>query len=196
MLIEPETRPDAADEFAAWRDAQTQMWGYVPNYAGLFASRPEVAEAWTRLNLAVRGGMDRRRFELVTVAAARARASTYCLAAHSKFLRDVCSDEPSMLALSTDPSGATLEPLDRALVAFATRAAADPASIGEADVASLREHGLSDADVADVVFAVAARCFFATVLDAGGAEPDAELGQTFEPGTRADLSVGRPFAGA
>lgn len=194
MLIEPEPRPDTAGAFAQWREQQAQAWGYVPNYAALFASRPDVAEAWTRLNLAVRGAMDRRRFELVTIAAARARASTYCVAAHSGFLRDVCSDEQSMHALASDPSGASLPGADGALVAFATKAATDPATIGEADVAALREHGLSDADVADVVFAVAARCFFATVLDAGGAQADAQLATTFDEPTRAELTVGRPFA--
>jgi alkylhydroperoxidase family enzyme len=85
--------------------------------------------------------------------------------------------------------------VDRALVAFATKAATDPATIGEADVGALRAHGLSDADVADVVFAVAARCFFATVLDAGGAQADAQLATTFDEPTRAELTVGRPFAG-
>ena len=84
--------------------------------------------------------------------------------------------------------------MDHALVAFATKAATDPAAIGEADVAALREHGLSDADVADVVFAVAARCFFATVLDAGGAPADAQLAATFDETTRTQLAVGRPFA--
>ncbi len=194
MLIEPRPQPDTTDAFTQWRDGQTKAFGYEPNYAGLFASRPDVAEAWTRLNLAVRGGMDRRRFELVTIAAARARASTYCLAAHSKFLRDVCSDEPSMLALTSDPSGANLDPVDQALVRFAAKAATDPASISEPDVSALREHGLTDEDIADVIFAVAARCFFTTVLDAGGAQADAELGAAFEPGTRAGLTVGRPFA--
>jgi len=194
MLIEPDPRPDTADAFAQWRDHQTRAWGYVPNYAGLFASRPDVAEAWTRLNLAVRNGMDRRRFELVTIAAARARASTYCVAAHSSFLRDVCDDEQTMLDLTSDPSGASLDPVDQVLVAFAAKAATDPASIVESDVAALREQGLSDADVADVVFAVAARCFFATVLDAGGAQADAALATGFDDETRTRLTVGRPFA--
>lgn len=194
MLIDPAPTPETADAFTAWREQQTRAWGYVPNYAALFANRPDVAEAWTRLNLAVRGGMDRRRFELVTIAAARARASTYCTAAHATFLRDVCGDEPSMLALAAGPSYDGLDPADRALVTFATTCATDPASIGEADVATLREHGLTDADVADVIFAVAARCFFATVLDAGGAQADAALALTFDDATREGLTVGRPFA--
>jgi hypothetical protein len=60
--------------------------------------------------------------------------------------------------------------------------------------AHLRDQGLSDAEIADVIFAVAARCFFATVLDAGGAQADFQLGAGFEADTRARLAVGRPFA--
>jgi len=43
--------------------------------------------------------MDRRRFELATIAASRALSCTYCLAAHSKFLRDVVDDD----AVRCDP---------------------------------------------------------------------------------------------
>jgi uncharacterized peroxidase-related enzyme len=185
----------AADgELASWYDQQRSMWGYLPNYAPAFASRPDVAHAWTQLNMTIRGGMDRRRFELATVAAARALASTYCLAAHSKFLRDVCSDEPTMRAVATDPSGRLLDPVDRAVMNFATKIATDAASITSGDVEQLRELGLSDADIADVIFAVAARCFFATVLDATGAEADHQLGATFDTDIRDRLTVGRPFA--
>jgi hypothetical protein len=38
--------------------------GYVPNYAKLFTLRPEVYEAWAKLNGAVKKSMDRRRYEL------------------------------------------------------------------------------------------------------------------------------------
>ena len=41
-----------------------------------------------------------------------------------------------------------------------------------------------------------ARAFFATVLDAAGAEADHELGETFTSGVRDQLTVGRPFADA
>ena len=196
MLIDPAAHEGAETELGRWYQQQEGMWGYLPNYAPLFAGRPEVGEAWRQLNLAVRGGMDRRRFELATIAAARARSSTYCVAAHSKFLRDVCGDEAAMLALASDSTGASLEPADRAVVGFATKVATDPASISPEDVAQLREQGLSDADVADIVFAVAARCFFATVLDAGGAQADRQLGDSFDADTRKRLVAGRPFAAA
>ena len=119
-------------------------WGYLPNYAPAFATRPDVAEAWNTLNNAVRGHMERRRFELATIAAARAYRSTYCMAAHCKFLRDDCGDESTMRAVAADPSGADLDATDRAVMDFATQVARDASSITAADVQQLRDHGLSD----------------------------------------------------
>jgi len=196
MFIAGVEETAAEGDLARWYEQQRKMWGYLPNYAPVFATRPEVAHAWAQLNSTVRDGMDRRRYELATVAAARALASTYCLAAHSKFLRDVCSDGATMRAVAADPTGASLDPQDRAVVGFATKVATDPSSITAGEVAELRELGLSDADIADVIFAVAARCFFATVLDAAGVEADPQLGETFDPDVRDRLIVGRPFADA
>jgi len=181
-------------EVSAWFEQQHAVWGYLPNYAAAFASRPDVARAWTTLNTTIRGGMDRRRFEIATIAASRALHCTYCVAAHSKFLRDVCDDEPTMRALAGDPAGDTLTAADRAVVRFATRVAIDAASIDAGDVDELRQHGLTDADVADVVFAVAARSFFTRVLDGLGVLADHQLGATFDPELREQLTVGRPIA--
>jgi hypothetical protein len=80
------------------------------------------------------------------------------------------------------------------VMSFATKIAIGATSITPGDIEQLRELGLTDADIADVIFAVAARCFFATVLDATGAEADHQLGATFETDIRDRLTVGRPFA--
>ena len=72
--------------------------------------------------------------------------------------------------------------------------AADAASIGQSDVDRLRELGLSDGDVADVVFAAAARCFFTRVLDGLGAQLDVQTAATFAPAILESLAVGRPAA--
>ncbi|MCU1392437.1 MAG: putative peroxidase-related enzyme [Ilumatobacteraceae bacterium] len=193
MFIQP-INPDVADEVRAWTDGQTAAWGYLPNYAAAFASRPDVARAWTNLNLTVRNGMDRHRFEIATIAAARAMRSTYCTAAHSTFMRDTCGDEQSMVALATDHDAVTLDPADRAVAAFARKVVLDAAGITADDTAALRAVGLDDNDIADVVFAVSARCFFATALDAMGVQADAQLGAAFAPELTERMVVGRPIA--
>jgi len=100
-----------------------------------------------------------------------------------------------MRAVAEDPSGASLDPSDRAIVAFATKVATDAAGITAEDVKTLTDRGLTGADVVDIIFAVGARAFFATVLDAAGARADRQLAETFDPPARDQLTVGRPFAG-
>jgi len=193
------TVPDEAsvdDDVSRWYERQRASWGFLPNYALAFSTRPDIAEAWTALSNAVGKGMERRRYELATIAAARAVRSTYCLAAHSKFLRDDVGDEPTMRAILDDPSLASLDPTDRAVMEFATLVARDASSITNDDVQRLRDHGLSDADIADVTFAAAARCFFTKVLDALGAQPDPQLAEWFDPDTRQKVTVGRPIGGS
>ncbi|MGH9085727.1 MAG: carboxymuconolactone decarboxylase family protein, partial [Acidimicrobiales bacterium] len=138
MFIDAPDESAVDGEVAEWYERQRSSWGYLPNYAPAFAFRPDVAEAWNTLNNAVRGHMDRRRFELVTIAAARAYRSTYCMAAHCKFLRDDCGDEPAMLAVAAGPSGEDLGATDRAVVDFAAQVARDASSITQADVQRLR----------------------------------------------------------
>lgn len=194
MFINAVPEDQATGEVAEYYERQRGAWGFLPNYAGCFSTRPDVAQAWDGLNAAVRGGMDRRRFELATIAAARELRSTYCTAAHSKFLRDVCGDGASLAALAADPSGAGLADPDRAVYEFATKVAHDASSVTAQDVDRLRAAGLTDGEVADVVFAVAARAFFTTVLDGLGAQLDAPTAGLFDDELLASMVVGRPVA--
>lgn len=196
MFIDAVAEDAATGAVAEYYRQQRAAWGFLPNYAGAFSTRPDVAQAWNALNAAIRDGMDRRRFELATIAAARALHSTYCTAAHSKFLRDVCGDEQSLVAIAQDPSGAALSEQDRAVYRFAAKVATDAASISRQDVDELREVGLSDAEVADVVFAASARSFFTRVLDGLGAQLDAQTADTFAPDLLGSMVVGRPPAEA
>lgn len=146
--------------------------GYVPNYAGPFALAPDVFTAWQGLSAAVKAGMDERRYELVTVATARRLRSRYCAVAHAAILRDKFYDGETLGAIVADPQSAGLDRGDLAAMEFADKIAADPTAATEADVQALRDAGLSEQDIFQVVLAVAIRRFFAGVLDATGAEPD------------------------
>jgi uncharacterized peroxidase-related enzyme len=192
MFIETVPEEAAEGPLADYYEGQRRSWGFLPDYAGAFSTRPDVAQAWNTLNNAVRSGMDRRRFEIATIAAARALRSTYCTAAHSLFLRDLCGDGQTLEAILADPSGGGLTAADRAVYELATKVATDAASVEQPDVDAAREAGLSDADVADVVFAAAARSFFTKVLDGLGARLDPQTAAMFPPDQRAALQVGRP----
>ena len=195
MFITPVTEEDADGDLAQYYRSQRAAWGFLPNYAAAFSTRPDVAQAWNVLNATIRDGMDRRRFEIATIAAARAARSTYCTAAHSKFLRDVCGDEATMQSITEQPDGAALAPQDRAVYEFAAKVATDAASVEAEDVSRLRAAGLTDREIADVVFAASARCFFTAVLDGLGAQLDVQTAETFPEALLSSMIVGRPVAG-
>jgi uncharacterized peroxidase-related enzyme len=194
MFIDTVPEDAAEGALADYYAQQRTAWGFLPNYAGAFSTRPDVARAWNTLNGTIRDGMDRRRFEIATIAAARALRSTYCTAAHSKFLRDVCRDEETMLAISERPDGAGLTGADLAVYQLAAKVARDAASVAQDDIDALKRAGLSDADVADVVFAAAARSFFTRVLDGLGAQLDQETAGAFSSDVLQSMLVGRPAA--
>ncbi|KQX62800.1 carboxymuconolactone decarboxylase family protein [Angustibacter sp. Root456] len=192
MFISGISEDTADGEVAAYYEGQRAAWGFLPDYARAFSTRPDVARAWGALSAAVRDGMDRRLFEIATIAAARARRSTYCTAAHSKFLRDVCGDEATMRAICENPDGSSLEPRDRAAYELAAAVADDASSVTQSQVDQALARGLSEKDVADVVFAAAARCFFTAVLDGLGAQLDPQTAGTFSPDLLGSMVVGRP----
>ncbi len=196
MFIDAVSEDAATGALADYYRQQRAAWGFLPNYAAAFSTRPDVAHAWNLLNTTIRGGMDRRRFELATIGAARALRSTYCTAAHSTFLRDVCGDEAAVRSISMHPNGEGLEPADRAVYEFAAKVASDAASIEQDDVDRLRGVGLADSDIADIAFAAAARCFFTRVLDALGAQLDVQTIDALPPDLRESMIVGRPAAGS
>jgi alkylhydroperoxidase family enzyme len=160
------------------------------NMEKVFALRPDVLRAWQGLNESIKATADLRRHELATLAAARRLRSSYCCLAHGKVLAEQFYDYETVPRL---PAG--LDDADRAVMALAGKVVDDATSITQADVDELRGHGLTDAEIVDVVLAAAARCFFSKTLDALGAQPDAAYAE-LPAAMRDALTVGRPIATA
>jgi len=182
--------PTQDDAVAAVYDRDRAALGYVANFTKTFAHRPAVYEAWRGLNGAIKASMDPRRYELATLAAALQLRSSYCSLAHAKVLVEQLDGAAAVPALFDGGQG--LDAVERAVVRLADTVAAGAADMTEDDLAELRGLGLQDAEILDVVLAAAARCFFSTVLDATGTEPDAAF-RSFAPEFREALTVGRPI---
>ena len=191
MFIRPIPVEEAADAVADMYSADRSRWGFLPEFTEVFSHHPDAYAAWSQLIGAIRGQMDSRRCELVTVAAARALRSSYCTTAHGKILADRWYEPEEVIALVADHHTAGIDAVDVAIMDFATNVATDPTAISESDVDHLRALGLSERDILDVVLAVAARCFFATVIESMGAQPDRELLDPLPPQLRDALLVGR-----
>jgi uncharacterized peroxidase-related enzyme len=191
--IEAITDDAASSSAATMLEGERARLGYVPNFARAFAHRPAVYEAWQRLNGALKDTMDPRRYELATLAAARRLRSSYCALAHGKVLADQLLAPDTVRDLAVDHRSAGMEPVDVAVMDLAEQVADDASSVTEADIARLRDLGLSDEEIFDVVAAAAARCFFSKTLDALGVRADAVFAE-MNPPLREALTVGRPIA--
>ena len=163
------------------------------NYERAFESRPDVLAAWVQLNTAIKANMDLRRYELATLAAARRLRSSYCALAHGRVLAEQFGEPVAEIAL--DRRGAGLSQTDVAVMDLAEKVVDDAADIDDSDRQPLRDLGLSDEEIMDVVLAAAARCFFSKTLDALGVRPDASFAE-LDPALREALVVGRPIADA
>jgi uncharacterized peroxidase-related enzyme len=184
------TEDTATGLLAEFFAADRQSWGYLPNLATTFGLRPQVYQAWRHLNGAIKGTMDLRRYELATVAAAVELRSSYCSLVHGRVLAQEFLSEDEVIRLVDDPDSAALAPVDWAVVSLARKIVRGAADVTDEDIVALRDCGLSDEEIFDVILAAAARCFFSKTLDATGTAPDAALRRMPAP-LRESLTVGR-----
>jgi alkylhydroperoxidase family enzyme len=111
-----------------------------------------VYRAWKELNAAVKATMNPVRYEVATVAAARELRSSYCALALGSVLAQQVGVETA-IKIASDESA---DPLHAAIGELARKVAASPADITEAGLKPLRDLGLSDVDILDVVLGAAA----------------------------------------
>jgi uncharacterized peroxidase-related enzyme len=192
-FIETVSAERADGMLAELYESDRANFGHLPNFTQAFSLRPDVYAAWRQLNGAIKGGMDLRRYELATVAAARRLRSSYCMLAHGSVLADRFLAPETVRALVADPGTAGLDAVDVAVMDLAEKVVDDATPITQQDIDGLRSLGLTDVEILDVILAAAARCFFSKVLDGLGASPDNEF-NALEPSLRDALTVGRPIA--
>lgn len=95
-------------------------------------------------------------------------------------------------AIVRDFHTAGLEPAEVAMMDYAVKVSTEPYKVLPRDVAGLRTHGFSDAEIVDIAAVAAARNFISRLVDALGAEPDIEH-FVLEDNLKALLTVGRPL---
>jgi uncharacterized peroxidase-related enzyme len=188
-----DTIPDAeiSDEVRTMYARQESFWGFVPNYARVFCYRPEIMGLWAQLQLGIKRNMDKRRFELITFAAAHTLRSTLCSLAHGKQLTAFFSQEDVQL-MARGASPASLTAAEAAMMAFARKVARGPFATTAKDVAELKHHGFTDAEVFDIVATVSARAFWTGIVESLGVEAEPSL-RTMESEFTKALTVGRPI---
>lgn len=160
------------------------------NYERVFAGQHDVYECWIHLNTVIKEGMDLRRYELATLAAALALRSSYCSLAHGRVLSDEFGEQ--VVDIVTDRTNAGLTDTDIAVLDLAEQVALDATAVRPADRQRLIDLGITEHEVELVVLAAAARSFFSKSLDGLGAMPDPSFND-LDPALRDVLVVGTPI---
>jgi uncharacterized peroxidase-related enzyme len=174
--IAPES---ASGPVRAMYDEDLASLGYVATDTLLFSLRPAVYTAWRELVRSIRTSIRLRRYELVTLAAARALGCRACVSAHgAALLRNGITDRAQLEAIVRDFRTAGLDPQDVAMMELGEQVALDADRVKPADIEALRGFGLADAEILDVVLTAAARSFYSKTLDALGVPASPELTET------------------
>jgi uncharacterized peroxidase-related enzyme len=141
---------DLADRFAAVEEKS----GFLPNIFAALAWRPDEARAFFAMHDALMDketpGLSRADRELIVVATSAGNDCLYCVVAHGALARIRARDPYIADQVAVDWRKAPLSPRMHAVLAVATRLAADPAAVTEADLELLAGHGLTEEDVWDV----------------------------------------------
>ena len=184
---------EATGRAAELFDEDMKKDGFVWNLTRVMALRPDVVDAWRKLIGTIRADMDLRRYELVTLAAARALRTSYCMFAHARILTDQFYPAERVAAIARDPHSAGLSAAEIAMMEFAAKVASDANSVRQQDVDGLKTLGFTEREIMDIALAAAARAFFSKCLDGLGVEPDAAY-RAFPDELQAVLKLGRPIA--
>ena len=169
--------------------------GYVANHTRLWSWRPDLRNDFLELRSGVMSSSsltDRDWAVLVTATAAE-RDDSYCSLAWGTRLAEA-SDEETAAQVIAAHAAPGLSVREQALADWARQVVRDPNATTEADVARLRELGLSDREIFEATVFIAFRLAFSTINDALGAAPDKQLAEAAPEPVRDAVRYGRPTA--
>jgi len=135
--------------------------GFVPNVFLALAHRPAEFRAFFAYHDALMdkpGGLTKAEREMIVVATSGANNCQYCVVAHGAILRVRAKSPLIADQVAVNYRKADITPRQKAMLDFAMQVALASATVGEADLAALREQGFADDDIWDIA-AIAA--FFA-----------------------------------
>ena len=158
---QPRVKPiDLTKASPAQRDALkvTPSNTKVSDYVLVLANDVETLKARTPLFNAImynRGGLGRAERELGAVGASVVNRCIYCAAVHASRYNQLTKGGAEMSRVFADGEAAELAPRQAAIFRFATRLSKTPSQATESDMRALREAGLSDEEILDLILSAA-----------------------------------------
>jgi uncharacterized peroxidase-related enzyme len=102
-----------------------------------------------------KGGMSREERELGALGASMVNRCIYCAAVHADRHAKLAKDETVTDELFTNGEKANLSPRNRAIFDFARKSAETPPSAGPEEIKALRDAGLDEAEIFDLILSSA-----------------------------------------
>ena len=127
--------------------------GFIPNVFLALAHRPDEFRAFLAYHDALMdkpGGLSKAEREMIVVATSAANGCQYCVVAHGAILRIRARDPLLADQVAINYRKADITPRQKAMLAFAMKLSGDSASVNDADLAVLTEHGFSQEDIWDI----------------------------------------------
>jgi alkylhydroperoxidase family enzyme len=160
---------DAAKE-AGWVNAE----GEPDNYATSLSSRPDLLHLSIDLvnKVLMNGELPSTVKAMVFYTIASRASCHYCAAFNHKALQMMGVPEDVIMSCAKDPELADLPLAQRRIVQFGVRAAKDPQGLTDADFAELRDQGLSDGEIAELIMMAGVASLLDIYCDAIAITPD------------------------
>ncbi|QGN54113.1 carboxymuconolactone decarboxylase family protein [Novosphingobium sp. Gsoil 351] len=138
-------------------DAVEKQLGIVPNLFRLVATSPAALEGFLGLNGAMGRTLDAKTRERIALAIAQANGCDYCLSAHTYLGLNLAQIDETEIALNR--AGHSGDAKADAAVVFARKVLEARGRVSDADLAEVRLAGFSEAQVIEIVAAVALNVF-------------------------------------
>jgi uncharacterized peroxidase-related enzyme len=152
--VNPQTAQGRAKELL---DAVNAKLGLVPNMTRLMAASPPVLEAYLGFIGALgHGVLPARVREQLALDVGEANDCEYCVSAHCVLGKGAGLTEQDV---ADSRRGASTDPKTDVLLRFARKLVAKRGLVDDADIASVREAGFGDAEIAEVVAHVGLNTF-------------------------------------
>lgn len=131
--------------------------GMVPNMAKVMANSPAVLQSWVQFNSALgTAKLSAQIREQIALLTAESNACTYCLSAHSALGKMVGLNQAQIDGARHLESS---DPRTFAALTFAQAVIDRRGGVGDSDIKAVRTAGFNDAEVAEIVAAVALNFF-------------------------------------
>jgi 4-carboxymuconolactone decarboxylase len=127
--------------------------GFIPNVFLVLAHRPDEFRAFFAYHDALMekpGVLTKAEREMIVVATSSANHCPYCVIAHGAILRVRAKDPLIADQIAVNHRRADISDRQKAMLDFALKVTTRSHEIGEADFATLRDHGFSDEDAWDI----------------------------------------------